>query len=429
MTRPSSHTAVRLLAVLLTVLAIAGREHLPPKVMQLYPDPDRMSWIYGPDHQDGPSTDWFDKEKGHFWCNFMVDDPYACGWSINLGRDRLTGLDLSGIDGFNITVYHEGSSPRIRLLLRDFDPAYSDIATFDVSSKVMSTAIRTSDLNKTVFVNISEFSVAEWWVTQFDVAREHSAPTLDNVIVFGFEFIAHGNNDVRVERVDAVGEWLKKETLYFGIISLWMALVIFEILLRLYFVHKKSLADAMRIERLASEYKKLEIEKQEFEELSTTDVLTGIMNRAGVQQFWQRLFEGDTEVRSVGLLLFDIDHFKRINDQFGHDVGDQVLTEVANIINQSIRQSDVFGRWGGEEFILLCPKISAGHLKVFADKLRVAIEEHVFETESHSLRVTVSVGATTATAEEGFQVAFKRADTALYKAKNSGRNRTRLARK
>jgi diguanylate cyclase (GGDEF)-like protein len=428
MIRPSFYVAVRLLAVLLTVLVIVAHQYLPPKILPLYPSPDRLSWVFGPEHEGTPSIDWIDRENGHFWCNYAVGDIYSCGWSLNLGPDRTSGIDLSEYDGLNILVHHKGNSPRIRAYLRDFNPAYSDVDNFEVSSKVMYTSIRTSDLGEPAYVRLSEFSVAEWWVTQFDIAREHSAPSLNNVIVFGLDFNVHGNNEVRVERIDAVGAWIKKETLYFGIIATWMTLIILEVLSRYHLIHRKSQADAARISRLAKEYKKLEIEKRGFEELSTTDVLTGVMNRAGIHQFLQRLFSSDIGGSEAGLLLIDIDHFKKINDQFGHDVGDIVLSKLARIISQNIRQTDVVGRWGGEEFILLCPKISEEYLPVFAEKLREIIEQHAFETPAQSLKVTVSIGATSLNAREAFDIAFKRADIALYQAKNHGRNRVQIER-
>lgn len=161
---------------------------------------------------------------------------------------------------------------------------------------------------------------------------------------------------------------------------------------------------------------------------STTDVLTGVMNRAGVQQFLQRFFESDVSWSQMGVLLFDIDYFKKINDQFGHDVGDLVLSKVANVLSQNIRQTDVFGRWGGEEFILVCPQISEERLRTLAEKLREAIAQHVFETQNQSLKVTVSIGATTVNVQETFETIFRRADTALYRAKNCGRNQVQFER-
>jgi diguanylate cyclase (GGDEF)-like protein len=205
-----------------------------------------------------------------------------------------------------------------------------------------------------------------------------------------------------------------------------MILIVIEVLWRFYLINIKTKTDAQRINNLVSEYKKLETEKQQFEALSTTDVLTGVMNRAGVQQFLQRLFESNFSRNQMGVMLFDIDYFKKINDSLGHDAGDVVLSEIARIINEQVRQTDIFGRWGGEEFILICSQISEDRLITLAEKLRETIERHSFAIDDQLIKVTVSIGATTVKATETFEAVFKRTDKALYNAKNSGRNQVRF---
>jgi len=426
MIRPKSYATFRLLAVLITIILIATHQYLPAKILSLYPDSERLSWIYSPHSEGTEPTDWIDRSINHFSCNYAPGDAYSCGWSLNLGPDRTTGIDLSAYDGLNIFIHYKGNAPRIRLSLRDFDPSFSDIEKYDTTSKVMSTAIRTSDLNQPVYVQLSEFSVAEWWITEFDIARQYSAPSMNNAIAIGLDFNVYSDNEIRIERIEAVGQWIKKETLYFSIILFWMILIVIEVLWRFYLINKKTKTDAQRINNLVSEYKKLETEKQQFEVLSTTDVLTGVMNRAGVQQFLQRLFESNFSRNQMGVMLFDIDYFKKINDSLGHDAGDVVLSEIARIINEQVRQTDIFGRWGGEEFILICSQISEERLITLADKLRETIEQYSFVIDGQLIKVTVSIGATTVKAKETFETVFKRTDKALYNAKNSGRNQVRF---
>lgn len=428
MIRPKSYATLRLLAVLITIVVIATHQYLPPKILSLYPDPERLSWIYSPHGEDTEHAHWIDRSINHFRCNYAPGDAFSCGWSLHLGPDRTTGIDLSAYDGLNIFIHYKGNAPRIRLSLRDFDPRFSDIEKYDTTSKVMSTTIRTSDLNQPVYVQLSEFSVAEWWITEFDIARQYSAPSMNNAIAIGLDLNVHSDNEIRIERIEAVGQWIKKETLYFCIILFWMILIVIEVLWRFYLINIKTKTDAQRINNLVSEYKKLETEKQQFEALSTTDVLTGVMNRAGVQQFMQRLFESNFSRNQMGVMLFDIDYFKKINDSLGHDAGDVVLSEIARIINEQVRQTDIFGRWGGEEFILICSQISEEHLITLADKLRETIEQHSFLIDGQSIQVTVSIGATKVNTNETFEAVFKRADKALYTAKNSGRNQVQFAR-
>jgi diguanylate cyclase (GGDEF)-like protein len=428
--RPRSYATLRLLAVLVTICIIMIHQHLLPRTLQIYPDPSevRFSWIFGPSPEGSGPYGWLDTETNHFWCNYAPGDPFSCGWSLNLGHDRIHGIDFSEYDGFNFFIRYKGNAPRVRLFLRDFDPAYTDVEKFDTASKVMSTTVRTSTLNQPVYVHLSEFSVAEWWITEFDISGPDSAPSVSNTITIGVDFNVHSENDVQIERIEAVGQWLKTETLYFGIISFWMVLIVLEVLWRFYMVHKKAKADALRLDSLVSEYKKLEVEKQEFEALSTTDPLTGVMNRAGVQQFLQRLFDSDFSRNQMGVLFFDIDHFKKINDQLGHDVGDIVLSTFASIINDNIRHTDIFGRWGGEEFILVCSQIHEERLRALADKLRETVAQHEINADGKTIKVTVSIGVTTVAANENFEAVFKRADVALYKAKNSGRNQVQFER-
>lgn len=427
MTRANSYATVRLLAVLVTACVIAAHQHLPPKVVQIFPYPGRPGKIYGPEHQGTPSATWIDQDKAHFRCNYAPGDTYSCGWSLVMDTDETKGLDLSGYDGFNIVMYYKGNAPRIRPYLRNFDLAYSDPLRPGLTGKVMATAIRTRDLNKPVYVRASELSVAEWWLTEFDIPRQHSVRSMDNVVIFAFDFNVHSDNEVRIEKIEAVGEWIDKESLYFLIISAWMGALVLELFSRFYAVKMRARAEELRLSRLSNEYKKLEVEKQEFEALSTTDVLTGVMNRAGVQQFMQKLFESEGNWSEAGVLLFDIDHFKKINDGFGHDVGDAVLKEVAKIINANIRKTDIFGRWGGEEFILICPQVTEERLKALAEKLGELIAQQVVEASGHTLQVTVSIGATIVGGQESFEAVFKRADQALYQAKHNGRNQVQFA--
>jgi len=121
------------------------------------------------------------------------------------------------------------------------------------------------------------------------------------------------------------------------------------------------------------------------------------------------------------LLMIDIDHFKSINDEFGHDVGDQALISFVSQIHSLIRQEDYFARWGGEEFVLICPGTSLHFAKIIAEKIRVKIETTQLIKQK---LFTCSIGIAELSAEEIVDW-FKRADKALYLAKNSGRNSTK----
>jgi len=153
------------------------------------------------------------------------------------------------------------------------------------------------------------------------------------------------------------------------------------------------------------------------------DQLTGLLNRHGMTDALHQ-FDGHTQ---ISLLMIDIDHFKRVNDVFGHDMGDKVLAEVSAILTRTIRTVDIACRWGGEEMILILPNASLTVAVDIAERIRIAIEEREFpgitdlDTE-HRRRITVSIGVAEATAAE-LDLARDLADQCLYESKRGGRNR------
>lgn len=417
------YSVLRLLAGVLTVAVIFIQHFLPPRVFSIRPNPDFTGILYGHQHENGLSAYWIDEEKQHFHCEYLETDPYSCGYTLSLGPDATKGMDLSTYDGLRLKIKYIGVAPRIRLFMRDYDPKFDAGKDPNLTSKFMSVAIRTADLDGPTYVQLNEFSVGEWWIRDFDVPRAHAAPEYTNITSFGINFLFPGSNDIVVESVELVGVWIKKETLYLLIIVVWMILIFWEGFLKVYDLYLTSKSSTRRIDQLVSDYKNLEIEKQGFEALSTTDILTGVMNRAGVHQFLLKLFDGDLNKNNIGVLLFDIDHFKRVNDSFGHDVGDRILQGVAKLIGETTRQTDVFGRWGGEEFILICPQLPVDRLIAFAEKVRQTISDFTFELGAEPIKITISIGSTLARADETFEAILKRADVALYEAKNRGRNR------
>ncbi|BEV15000.1 diguanylate cyclase [Herbaspirillum sp. DW155] len=162
---------------------------------------------------------------------------------------------------------------------------------------------------------------------------------------------------------------------------------------------------------------------------SNTDFLTGVLNRrAFYAHAEQQLGMAERYGRGLSVVLFDIDHFKRINDSHGHQAGDAILIGVAQCVAQLLRKVDVLARYGGEEFVILLPESDLAQAGAVADKLCAALAERVFETEcDRQIRVTASFGVATHVAGEALDKLTRRADVALYRAKRLGRNRVVLA--
>lgn len=159
----------------------------------------------------------------------------------------------------------------------------------------------------------------------------------------------------------------------------------------------------------------------EVERLSNTDPLTGLYNRLYFNSIFERELSNLRRYgRKFSLILFDIDHFKKVNDTFGHNAGDQVLRTIAAISGDIIRDSDVVARWGGEEFIILLTGDGIPEPQALAERLRAAIESGDYGDVG---RVTGSFGTTVVMEGDTLISSTGRADEALYKAKQSGRNR------
>ncbi|TVT46475.1 MAG: GGDEF domain-containing protein [Denitromonas halophila] len=159
--------------------------------------------------------------------------------------------------------------------------------------------------------------------------------------------------------------------------------------------------------------------------LSLTDPLTGIANRRALDSHTQETFaNGDADDTPVWLIIADIDHFKHVNDTWGHDAGDQALTAVAAALREQSRDSDFVARFGGEEFVILAPGLSRNAVCTYAERLRQGIENIDLPLIG---RITLSFGVARRHTDDTGRDLFARADAALYRAKANGRNRVEIA--
>lgn len=173
----------------------------------------------------------------------------------------------------------------------------------------------------------------------------------------------------------------------------------------------------------------LETLLQRLQTMSVTDPLTGILNRGAVlnrvEEELSRLERrGEIETGdSFGLIMIDLDHFKKVNDTYGHRAGDDVLCEMSKRVQKCLREYDVFGRYGGEEFLVVTPDADYQTTMVVAERIRSELTKAPFATAEHKLPISASFGVTCCRdAAEGVNAALQRADEALYQAKDQGRN-------
>lgn len=182
-----------------------------------------------------------------------------------------------------------------------------------------------------------------------------------------------------------------------------------------------------RLGELETESQSLRQQLSEAKFLASTDTLTGIPNRAAFERHmaaefarWQR------SPQPLTLLVWDIDHFKNINDSYGHQAGDKTLKIIGQLLNKRIRQTDFLARYGGEEFVMLMSGTGADQALVLADALREELAKQRFHAGQKPLSITISCGLTQFRDEDDPSKVFRRADAALYQAKQEGRNRCKI---
>jgi len=173
---------------------------------------------------------------------------------------------------------------------------------------------------------------------------------------------------------------------------------------------------------------RLQDKNAELKVLASTDDLTGVMNKRIFQEVSKRYFKTAQRDRdSLTLLLFDLDHFKEVNDTYGHQVGDRLLVSFVGILESFLRKSDILARVGGEEFALLLFNTDFEGAYALAEKIREEVKRKPFTYEGYDISITTSIGATRIwQSDASFDEVFARADKALYQAKADGRDRTRL---
>ena len=175
---------------------------------------------------------------------------------------------------------------------------------------------------------------------------------------------------------------------------------------------------------LKKEIARREVLENELEKLATIDKLTSIYNRYKTDLSLDEQIEiAKRYNRPLSIIFFDIDFFKNINDVYGHKIGDEVLKELAEFVSNLLRKSDIFGRWGGEEFLIILPETPKKEAIKLAEKLRNYIQNHKFGKID---KLTCSFGVTTLKAGDTSETIISRVDQKLYKAKQNGRNRVEV---
>lgn len=372
------------------------------------------------DQGSSTAINWRGDPQNRFTCLFLESDgSHRCGYNVQLGNDT-HGVDLSRYSEIRLAVEYHGKAEQFRISLRN---AFVDtnIATDNKYHQVM------LPIRKGAYVYnvpLDNLKVADWWLgpRSDSLSAEDREPQRDNVIHVGFDIetpMPIGQHYFKVLQFSVVAPWLSAASA-----GLWAAATLIYLATVGLLYHFLRLRVQLR-ERseemfgLVRKLQKVDTESAHFKRLSMYDPLTGLLNRRAALELFED-FASRRSVTDTALILMDIDHFKQVNDTFGHEIGDDVLKSVSFAVLEVLREGDAAIRWGGEEILVICPKTSSeGAIRV-AEKLRQGIKSLRFDDSS--LGVTASFGVANINPDESFDQALRRADEALYHAKGSGRD-------
>ncbi|EGQ7798942.1 GGDEF domain-containing protein [Vibrio parahaemolyticus] len=357
--------------------------------------------------------------------------PY-CGISVYTDVAKPThGIDLSNYHTIRLKLHYEkagdGQNPShdLRLYLRNYNPEYSK-PDDEYTIKYNGMQFSPSSFSETIEIPIKNLQVMTWWLADNKVDIGHSAPEFSNITRIDIATgsgAALGQHKIVIDKIEFEGAYLAQETLLFALLFSWMALGLAFSLHEL----RKNRAAYEKAKRRHRHLEKvngtLRAQNYEFAELAHRDALTGAMNRHAVQTW---LEQQARQVRwgysTLSILYMDLDNFKKINDKFGHQMGDDILREFVMVVASSIAPDDRLVRWGGEEFVVFCPDTNIEQAVKKAEMIRKNVANHLWV---HGEALTCSIGVAQMQNERVTET-MARADEVLYLAKRNGRNRVEV---
>lgn len=415
--------------VLVTLIAVFAEERLLATSMVIQPSDGYEISVYS-DRVSGGSSEArvLDAENLEWSCVLKAGArfPY-CGFEVMFDPERMNGLDLRNQTRLRLFLDYEGPAETIRAYLRNFDPVYS-IPGVNDTTKYNQVEFNVAMLDEYVELQMTDFFVANWWVAQHKVMPQYTHPQFDNIVIFELQTgngAPWGEYRFRINRLEFDGRLMATQEWYQLILGVWLAIALIFLAIRLIFLNRELARRKTREQELLEVNSLLDTRSRTLEEMARTDPLTGAFNRQGIEDAIKGgLLDWRRERKPLSLVMLDVDFFKPVNDTYGHAVGDRVLMGIVELVQKNIRSHDLFARWGGEEFVLVCRDTPEQDAYKLAEKLRELIGRHQFDS---GINITVSIGVATLGETESLDQLFERADVALYSAKDGGRNRVELA--
>ncbi|MGJ8682103.1 GGDEF domain-containing protein [Paraglaciecola sp.] len=407
--------ALSALACLSIILLLIPADSLT-KTQTIYTK-DYQAIVFADTVEGGQSNiTWRDQAQNSWTCHLkdIAPNPF-CSWQLTTVNAKGEGLDLSSFKQITLYGNTEGPSEFFRLYLRNRNHEYYKFGETN-TTKYNSAELPVAKLSNGEPLNLKDMTVADWWLSANKISPELSHPEFNDVVFIEIQngtLFREGVQEFQLEKIELSGPIISQEQLYKILIIIWIVSILSLLLFRVIILNRTLKSNLAYQKELVSINKLLNLENQKFEDLAKTDQLTGLLNRLGIRDV---LYEGLTSwkrnKKPFSFVLLDVDHFKKLNDTFGHDIGDLVLKSLAQLLSDNIRPSDYLARWGGEEFILVCPNTDLVQAKQIAELLRSKVEKMEL---AQTGPITTSFGVATM-ATPDLDVLFKSADKALYQA-------------
>ncbi len=311
-----------------------------------------------------------------------------------------------------ITGSHE---QQVLFQMRNYEPQYT-ISHDTVSRKYNEALICVTPEPQEIVLEMADFNVPSWWHQAFQPKGASSRVDISRFEWFEFATRErNGTGSLRIESITFEGHWIATASLYQFLMWIWLAAALLGLLSRVRSLRAELVRKRQIQEQLKEMNSLLEIKSEEYSEMARRDSLTGLMNRYGVHEAIDELGCQSESTGKHSIILFDVDHFKRINDTHGHLYGDRVLVDIAEIAQKYLREEDLIARWGGDEFLIVFPETDKSYAATVAAKLCKRF------TLSH-LNYTCSFGVAESNDYCEFVATYNLADNALYRSKADGRN-------
>ncbi|WP_221075340.1 GGDEF domain-containing protein [Agarivorans aestuarii] len=355
------------------------------------------------------------QNKATLFCNISDSQQSdACALQLKLVENNQEGITLANFENIQLNLSFQSTAP---------DSIWLQVFTQHNAKHLHlhQQSILPKQGRASYSIDVDSLYQPSWWqFAQGENQHSQQDARITYISLLTGDNTKDKNIELSLHSVQFSGKWLQAKDLYLALLGIWLVSItyaFFSVTRGVKEQHQQSNKHALELNKINSY---LSIERDNYEFMAKTDPLTSCFNRAGLSSIFGDIIIEYAEIgMPASIVLFDIDHFKKINDQYGHDEGDKVLVNLANLVRQQIREGDYLARWGGEEFLVVCAHTRLKGACALAEHLRKSIENTILSEET---RITSSFGV--AEINSGFLDQWiKRADEALYQAKESGRNK------